>query len=102
MYSRISNKNKQTGKGKENQHGRNPSLNPLPPPVSLTEQGRRITSHLKFDHDVRQQRAQVTQKKEQSIIHRSCSIVWPNVGALTQRRSSRNAKDAATREPFSH
>lgn len=91
-----------TVKAEENRHGRDLSLKPLPPPISLTEQGRRITSHLKFDHDVRQQRAQVTQEKEGSIIHHSYSILWPDFGTPAQRRSVRNANNAATGEPFSH
>lgn len=39
-------------KAEGNRQGRDPSLKPLPPPASLTEQGRSILSHLKFNHDV--------------------------------------------------
>lgn len=89
-------------KAEGNGQGRDLSLKLLPPPVFLTEQGQHIASHRKFNHDGWRQRAQVTQEKEQPIIHRSYSIVWPGFGTLAQRCSISNVKNAASREPISH
>lgn len=87
-------------KAEGNRQGRDPSLKPLPPPVSLTEQGRSILSHLKFNHDVWRRRAQMTQGKKRSIIHHSYSISWPDFGTLTQWCSIKKSQKCCYKRTF--
>lgn len=89
-----------TGKAEGNRQGRDPSLKPLPAPASLTEQGRSILSHLKFNHDVWRQPAQMTQGKKRSIIHRSYSILWPDFGTVTQRCSIQKCQKCCSKRTF--